>query len=149
MISDEELSSRLGMESVSAWVTIDQALIDRFAEATDDHQFIHTDPHAARETQFGGTIAHGFLTLSLLPAMNRTMEPALAMPCKAAINYGGNRVRFPSPVRSGKRVRARGKVVGIERSAPDQIRQTVAYVIEIEHETKPAMAAEWITVFIV
>src|SRR4051795_2819926 len=105
VMSLAEIRARVGQEvGVSSWLTVDQARIDAFAEATEDRQFIHTDPAAAAQTQFGGTIAHGFLTLSLL---SRMAAEASLLPdsLKMAVNYGFDRVRFLAPVRSGKRVR--------------------------------------------
>ena len=101
----DEIRSRVGQEvGVSSWLTVDQARIDSFAEATEDRQFIHVDPAAAAQTPFGGTIAHGFLSLSLL---SRMAAEATFLPegLKMAINYGFDRVRFLAPVRSGRRVR--------------------------------------------
>ena len=103
----DEIRGRIGEEvGVSSWLTIDQARIDAFAEATEDRQFIHTDPAAAAQTPFGGTIAHGFLTLSLLSRMAAEAMLA-ARQLKMAVNYGLDRVRFIAPVRSGKRIRGR------------------------------------------
>src|SRR5687768_5524129 len=110
MLIAEELSKRVGLQGISPWISIDQSMIDRFAAATGDEQYIHTDPVRAAQSPFAGTIAHGFLTLSLLPRLSRSLEPALAIPCRTTINYGGNRVRFPSPVRAGKRIRAHGRI---------------------------------------
>src|SRR5438309_3989454 len=102
-----EIRARVGEEiGISDWLAVDQARIDSFAEATDDRQFIHIDPAAAAQTPFGGTIAHGLLTLSLL---SRMATDAMLVPegVKMAVNYGFDRVRFIAPVRSGKRVRGR------------------------------------------
>src|SRR5439155_26571626 len=103
----EDIRARVGQEiGVSEWLTVDQARIDAFAEATEDRQFIHTDSAAAAQTPFGGTIAHGFLTLSMLSRMG---AEAMLIPdgLKMAVNYGLDRVRFLAPVKSGKRVRGR------------------------------------------
>ena len=140
----EELRSRVGTEvGLSSWITIDQSRISAFADATEDHQFIHVDPQAAAQVQFGGTIAHGFLSLSLLSAMG---VEAMLLPqgLKMAINYGLDRVRFLAPVRSGKRVRGRFVLDSIEERAPGQylMRHTVA--VEIEGEDKPALTAVWL-----
>ena len=105
--SIDEIRARVGQEvGVSGWLPVDQARIDAFAEATEDRQFIHVDPEAAKQTPFGGTIAHGFLSLSLL---SRMAAEASLLPdgLKMAVNYGFDRVRFLAPVRSGKRVRGR------------------------------------------
>jgi acyl dehydratase len=140
----DEIRDRVGTEiGASSWLTIDQARIDAFAEATDDRQFIHVDPSAAAQTPFGGTIAHGFLTLSLL---SRMAADAMLVPegVKMAVNYGFDRVRFIAPVRSGKRVRGRFTLDSVEEKAPGQwlLRHTVT--VEIEDEDKPALNAVWL-----
>lgn len=139
-----DIKNRVGEEvGVSDWILIDQARIDAFAEATEDRQFIHVDADAAARTPFGGTIAHGFLTLSLL---SRMAAEAMLVPegVKMAVNYGLDRVRFLAPVRSGKRVRGRFTLDSIEEKAPGQwlLRHTVT--VEIEGEDKPALNAVWL-----
>ncbi|URW77061.1 MaoC family dehydratase [Sphingomonas donggukensis] len=120
-------------------------MIDQFAEATGDHQFIHVDPAKAAMTPFGGTIAHGFLTLSLMPLLSaKTALPTIAG-VKMGVNYGGNKVRFLTPVRSGKRVRGRFKLLELTEKRPGQWQQTNEFTVEIEGEDKPAMIAEWIS----
>ena len=143
-----EIKSRIGKEvGMSGWIAVDQARIDAFADATEDRQFIHVDPDAAARTPFGGTIAHGFLSLSLLSRMG---AEAMPMPegLQMAINYGLDRVRFLAPVRSGKRVRGRFVLDSIEEKAPSQwlLRHTVT--VEIEDELKPALTAEWLTLMV-
>lgn len=129
------------------WLEIDQAMIDAFADCTFDHQFIHVDPErAAAETPFGGTIAHGLLTLSMLPHLTRSL-PAADGPIDGAvmgINYGFDRVRFVHPVNSGRRVRARAAVKSVELkgSAVDQVRTVT---VEIDGADKPALVADWVT----
>jgi len=140
----DEIRGRIGEEiGVSSWLTVDQARIDAFAEATEDRQFIHNDPIAAAQTPFGGTIAHGFLTLSLL---SRMAADAMLAPegLKMAVNYGLDRVRFLAPVHSGKRVRGRFNLDSVEEKAPGQwlLRHTVT--VEIEGENKPALTAIWL-----
>ena len=143
-ITPQQMAERIGVESVSEWVEVSQDMIDKFADATGDHQFIHIDPAKAAMTPFGGTIAHGFLTLSLMPMLAaRTAMPKIAG-AKMGVNYGGNKVRFLTPVRSGKRVRGRFKLLSFEEKRPGQWQQTNALTIEIEGEDKPAMIAEWI-----
>ena len=128
---------------MSSWLTINQQRIDEFSDATEDRQFIHTDPEAAAQTPFGGTIAHGFLSLSML---SRMAAEAMLVPdnVKMAVNYGLDRVRFIKPVRSGKRIRGRFRLDSVEEKAPGQLllRHTVA--VEIEGEEKPALTAEWL-----
>ena len=149
LASLDEIRSRIGEEvGVSSWLTVDQARIDAFAEATEDRQFIHTDPAAAALTPFGGTIAHGFLTLSLLSRMG---AEAMLLPegLKMAINYGFERVRFLSPVRAGKRVRGRFTLDSVEEKAPGQVLMRHNVTVEIEGEDKPALTALWLGLMIV
>ena len=140
----DEIRARVGDEiGVSSWLTVDQERIHAFAEATEDRQFIHTDPDAAAQTPFGGTIAHGFLSLSL---MSRMGAEAMLIPegAKMAVNYGLDRVRFLAPVPSGARVRGRFTLDSVEEKAPRQLlfRHTVA--VEIEGAEKPALTAVWL-----
>jgi acyl dehydratase len=144
LASLEEIGSKVGQEiGVSEWILVDQSRIDSFAEVTDDHQFIHVDPAAAAKTPFGGTIAHGFLSLSLL---SRMAADVFLMPdgVKMGVNYGFERVRFLSPVRSGKRVRGRFTLASAEEKRPGQWQFVHGVTVEIEDEPKPALTAEWI-----
>jgi len=144
LASLDEIRARVGGEvGVSSWLTIGQDRIDTFADATEDHQFIHVDPEAAAKTPFGGTIAHGFLTLSLL---SRMAAEATFVPegVKMAVNYGFDRIRFLSPVRSGKRVRGRFTLDSIEEKAPGQWLLRHNVTVEIEGEDKPALTAVWL-----
>ena len=143
-MSLDDIRFRIGEEvGVSSWIEIDQQRIDTFPYATDDHKFIHVDPAAAAAAGLGGTIAHGFLSLSLL---SRMAAEASLLPegLKMALNYGLDRVRFLAPVRSGKRVRGRFTLDSIEEKAPGQwlLRHTVT--VEIEGEEKPALSAQWL-----
>ncbi len=144
-VTIQQLAARTGEERVSDWVEVTQAMIDTFAEATGDHQFIHVDPAKAAMTPFGGTIAHGFLTLSLMPLLNSLTPQPRIEGVKMGVNYGGNKVRFLTPVRSGKRVRGRFKTLELVEKRPGQWQQTVEFTVEIEGESKPAMIAEWIS----
>jgi len=140
----DDIRARVGSEvGVSSWLVIDQARIDAFATATEDHQFIHVDPVAAAKTPFGGTIAHGFLTLSLLSRMaaEATLVPDTI---RMAVNYGFDRVRFLAPVRSGRRVRGRFTLDSIEEKAPGQWLLRHVVTVEIEGEAKPALTAVWL-----
>lgn len=140
----EDVRAKVGQETgVSSWLTVDQERIDAFAEATEDRQFIHVDPDAARQTPFGGTIAHGFLTLSLL---SRMAAEATVVPdqLKVAVNYGLDRVRFLAPVRSGARVRGRFTLDSAEEKAPGQFLMRHIVTVEIEGEDKPALTAVWL-----
>ncbi|WP_420606249.1 MaoC family dehydratase [Novosphingopyxis sp.] len=149
-IAPAALKDRIGEElGVSDWVTVDQAMIDTFAEATGDHQFIHVDPERAKLTPFGGTIAHGFLTLSLLPRLAAAADMPRPEGLKMGVNYGGNKVRFLVPVPSGSRVRGRFKLLELEEKRPGQWQQTQLFTVEIEGQDKPALIAEWISQFFV
>ncbi len=144
LASLDEIRSRVGGEiGVSPWIEVSQANIDTFAEVTGDQQFIHVDPEAAAKTPFGGTVAHGFLTLSLLSQM---AGPVTLRPqgLKMAVNYGFDRVRFMSPVRSGKRVRGRFHLSRLEEKRPGQWQFIHQVTVEIEGEGKPALTADWI-----
>lgn len=138
----EEMAAKVGeVIGTSDWFEIDQARIDKFADTTEDHQFIHVDPEAAKATPFGQTIAHGFLTVSMLAPMMAGLEkPAVAM----SVNYGFNKLRFLSPVKSGRRIRGRFKLIELVEKRPGQWQQTVEATVEIEGEDKPALLAEWI-----
>ena len=140
----DEIRTRVGEEiGVSSWLSVDQERIDAFAEATEDRQFIHVDAAAAAQTPFGGTIAHGFLTLSLLSRMG---AEAMLIPeaTRMAINYGLDRVRFLAPVRSGKRVRGRFTLDSVEEKAAGQWLMRHMVTVEIEGEEKPAITAVWL-----
>jgi acyl dehydratase len=149
-VSFDELRAKIGQEvGVSDWVLVDQAMIDRFAEATGDYQFIHVDPEKAKLTPFGGTIAHGFLTLSLLPQLVQKANTPRVADIKMGVNYGSDRLRFLAPVRSGKRVRGRFKLLDVQEKRPGQYQQVIEATVEIEGEDKPALIAEWINQFFV
>jgi acyl dehydratase len=139
-----DIRARVGEEiGVSDWIIIDQARIDSFADTTEDRQFIHVDPAAAARTPFGGSIAHGFLTLSLLSRMGaETM--LIPRQAKMAVNYGLDRVRFIAPVRSGARVRGRFVLDSVEEKAPGQLLMRHSVTVEIEGEQKPALTAVWL-----
>ena len=140
----DEIRSRVGTEiGLSGWLTVDQERIDAFAETTEDRQFIHVDPDAAANTPFGGTVAHGFLSLSLLSRMG---AEAMLIPegAKMAVNYGLDRVRFIAPVRSGKRVRGRFVLDSIDEKAPGQLLLRHTVTVEIEGVDKPALTAQWL-----
>ena len=128
----------------SDWILVDQARIDQFAETTGDHQFIHVDPELAKQTPFGTTIAHGYLTLSLLSVMAYGVMPGIEG-AKMGVNYGLNSVRFLAPVKSGKRVRGHFTMKDATERLPGVIQTIVDVKVEIEGEDKPALAAEWVT----
>ena len=144
----EDIRARIGQEvGVSSWLMIDQARIDAFAEATEDRQFIHVDPEAAAATPFGGTIAHGFLTLSLLSRMG---AEAMQLPdtLKMAVNYGLEDVRFLAPVRAGRRVRGRFTLDSADEKGPGRVLMRHRVTVEIEGEVKPALTALWLGLMI-
>lgn len=144
MVTPKAAQALVGTDlGVSDWVLVDQARIDAFAECTGDHQFIHVNPEMAKQTPFGGTIAHGFLTLSLTAAM--MPEGAIVIPgIKMGVNYGFEKVRFLAPVRSGKRVRARHKLLAVEDKGGGRYLTRTEVTVEIEGEDKPALMAEWL-----
>ncbi len=149
-MTPQELAAKTGeVIGVSDWFAVTQERINMFADATGDHQFIHIDEEKAKHTPFGGTIAHGFLTLSLLPVLGAMTEGARVDGSKMGVNYGGNKTRFISPVRAGKRVRAHTKLLELVEKRPGQWQQTNEITIEIEGEDKPALICEWITLFFV
>jgi acyl dehydratase len=138
-----DLESRIGQEvAVSSWVEITQDRIDQFAKATEDFQWIHVDAERARQSPFGGTVAHGFLTLSLLPMLTESTFELVGR--RMGINYGLNRVRFTSPVPSGARIRGRFTLAKLE-PIDGGIQTTWSVVIEREGADKPAMVAETIS----
>ncbi|MGH8911006.1 MAG: MaoC family dehydratase [Acidimicrobiia bacterium] len=143
----ERLSSLVGTEvGVSDWFTVDQDRIDAFAAATNDHQWIHVDAERAAAGPFGTTIAHGFLTLSLLVAMTGEVELDVGEP-RMAINYGLDRLRFTAPVPSGSRIRARVQLSGVEEVKGGlQVKRVVT--VEREGEERPAMVAETLSRYV-
>lgn len=146
-ISLSDVAGLVGQEiGLSDWITVDQSMIDAFAGATNDHQFIHVDPvRAAAESPFGGTIAHGFLTLSLLSTMNYNCLPVIREQTMG-INYGFDRIRFMSPVKCGKRIRGHFVLTEARFRGAGMMMTTYDISIEIENERKPALTATWITI---
>lgn len=144
--SPESLLDAIGSElGPSGWITVGQDRIDRFADATDDHQWIHTDPERAADGPFGSTIAHGYLSLSLLaPLMFELLQVKRTA---LVVNAGSDRVRFLTPVRSGTRVRATATITGAER-IPTGIRVRQAVTLEAEGAERPALVADTLTVFV-
>lgn len=143
-VSVEEFRAMLGQETgISRWFEIDQARIDGFADVTEDHQFIHVDPERAAATPFGGTVAHGFLSLSMLAAMAFDAQPAIRGRAMA-VNYGFDKVRMLTPVRSGSRIRGRFVLKEIIDRGPKEFMSKSEATVEIEGAPKPALIAEWI-----
>jgi acyl dehydratase len=150
IVSGEELHSKVGqIVGTSDWVLVDQEMINKFADATGDHQFIHIDVEKAKLTPFGQTIAHGFLTLSLIPMLSAKADLPRLDNVKMGVNYGSDKLRFLSPVKSGKRVRAHFKLLSAEEKRPGQWQQMQEVSVEIEGEDKPALICEWISQFFV
>ena len=149
-ITPQEMQGKVGeVLGTSEWLLVDQDMINKFADATGDHQFIHINEEMAKMTPFGGTIAHGFLTLSLFPVLMAKSDCPKVEGVKMGVNYGGNKTRFLAPVRSGKRVRDHFKLLDLSEKRPGQWQQTLEYTLEIEGEDKPALQAEWISQFFV
>lgn len=149
-IKAAELPGYVGREiGVTDWLAVEQARIDQFADATDDHQYIHVDAERAARTPFGGTIAHGFLTLSLLSALASRGGGIKLENTVMGINYGLDRVRFVNPVRSGQRIRARFTLAGAEEKSPGRFLLRYAVTVEIEGEEKPALVADWLGMTVV
>jgi len=147
-ISVAQLQAKIGSETgVSRWFEISQARIDAFADVTEDRQFIHVDPVAAKATPFGGAIAHGFLTLSMLSAIAYDALPrveGLAM----GVNYGFDKVRFVAPVRAGARIRGRFTLEALVRRSPTELQAFSAVTVEIEGGEKPALIAKWLSLYV-
>ena len=145
-MTPQEIATKVGQHiGTSEWVEMSQERINLFADATGDHQFIHINEEAAKMTPFGGTIAHGFLTLSMIPYLSANSDLPKVEGVKMGVNYGGNKTRFIAPVRSGKRIRGHWKLLELVEKRPGQWQQTHEITIEIEGEDKPALIAEWIS----
>ena len=145
----DDIRARIGEEvGVSGWLAMDQQRVDAFAAATEDRQFIHVDPGAAAATPLGGTVAHGFLTVAMLPRM---AAEAMLFPAelKMMINYGLDRLRFLNPVRCGKRIRGRFTLESVEEREPGQWLVRHHVTVEIEDEERPALVAGWLGLLIV
>jgi acyl dehydratase len=139
-----ELAAAVGTEiGVGDWLAVEQSRIDQFAEATGDHQWIHVDPERAAAGPFGATIAHGFLTLSLIPALGQQIYRVEGV--RMGINYGLNKVRFPAPVRVGSKVRARVAIAEATEVADGGYQFVSRFTIEVEGQEKPACVAETVT----
>jgi acyl dehydratase len=139
-----DLKALIGQEvRVGPWYDVTQERVNAFAAATGDHQFIHVDPERAAMTPFGGTVAHGFFTLSLTVFLGQDGEGIeMNLPIRMGVNYGLNRVRFPAPVRVGKRVRLHSKLQSVEEVSPGILQLIYENTVEIEGESKPGCVAE-------
>jgi acyl dehydratase len=148
-MNKDNVRSLIGGElGVSEWIRIEQARVNAFADTTEDHQFIHVDPERAAATPFGGTIAHGFLTLSLLPRMMEDIGGGM-QDAVMGLNYGFDKIRFLAPVKVNSRVRTRAKLLDVQEKVPNQFLVKQEITVEIENETKPALVAEWLTMVMV
>jgi acyl dehydratase len=136
-----------GEPFLSRWFTLDQPRFDAFAEVTEDRQFIHVDPQAAAATPFGGTIAHGFLTLAMLSAMAKDALPPLAG-VAMGVNYGLDRLRFLTPVKAGARVRGRFALIDAKRRGASDWLLRYDVSVEIEGGDRPALVAQWLTMIV-
>ncbi|WP_083542427.1 MaoC family dehydratase [Kribbia dieselivorans] len=144
--SQEELESLVGQDlGTSDWITVDQTMVNTFADATGDHQWIHVDVDKAKDSPFGGTIAHGFLTLSLFPVIGSQISTVTFG--SARLNYGVESVRFPSPVKVGSRVRGTAHLENVE-SLPKGLQMTTKYTIEIEGGTRPACVGKLLVLIV-
>lgn len=142
------IREEVGKTYTSGWLLVDQPMIDSFADTTRDWMFLHVDPEKAAQTEFGGTIAHGFLLLSLFAPL-RTETPRPAIPgLRMGLNYGFDKVRFINPVRSGRRVRAQFTIESLDEVSPGRLREAMNAVLEIEGEDKPAVIATWLTMYL-
>jgi len=147
-IAANELHQHVGQTFVSPWFVVDQDRIDAFAKVAEDEQFIHVDPEQASLTPFGGTIAHGFLTLALLSPMSNSALPKIK-DATFRVNYGFDRIRFLHPVRSGSRVRGHFTLSAVVKRSEREWRLTYDVSVEIEGVDKPAFAATWMTMQLV
>ena len=150
VVSADQLSDYIGTEvGVTDWLEIDQQRINQFADATGDHQYIHVDPERAAQTPFGTTIAHGFLTLSLLSMLTSKNGGIKLENAVMGINYGLDKVRFINPVKVGSNIRARFELVSAEEKKPKHYLMKHNVTVEIEGEEKPALIAEWLGMSVV
>ena len=147
VVAKDDLVNAIGAKLPSSpWIELSQDRINTFADCTGDKYFIHVDEEKAKETPLGGTIAHGLLTLSLLPALMENFVVPENM--VHGLNYGFDKVRFLAPVRAGKRVRLHSEVLNIERKDENRFVFKIAVTVEIEGEETPALIAEWMNLFI-
>ena len=144
-VKPDDIAGFVGKETgVSDWLQIDQERINQFADVTEDHQFIHVNPEAAKATPFGTTVAHGFLTLSMLSKLAESCV-IIVDGVKMGVNYGFEKVRFVNPVKSGKRIRAHFTLMSADQKIPGQWSFKYGVKVEVEGEDKPALVAEWLS----
>lgn len=150
IVPKDQLDNMLGQEiGVSDWFTITQSGVNQFADVTKDFQFIHIDPEKAAQTPFGGPIAHGFYTLSLLSHMAESGSGLMVEGAKMGVNYGFNKVRFLNPVHVGARIRARSVLTAVEEKNPGQFILTNDVTVEIDGNSKPALICDWLTLIVI
>lgn len=144
----DKLKQCIGEEKKSGWMQITQDRINKFADCTDDHQFIHVDEEMAKKGPFGKTIAHGFLTLSMLTklSMEGTWMPE---GIKAAVNYGFNKIRFVDPVPSGSKIQDTMVLTSVEEKSGGKVLMTITHTIHVEGKEKPSLVAEWLMMYLV
>jgi acyl dehydratase len=143
----QKLKENIGEEKTTDWISITQERINQFADCTEDHQFIHVDPEAAKKGPFGKTVAHGFLTLSILTRLSST-NIWVPEGMKAVINYGFNKIRFINPVPAGSRIRSVMKLANVEEKENGRVLVTMAHTVNVEGSEKPSLIAEWLFMFI-
>ena len=149
LLDKESMQDHIGEDcGVSDWVEITQENVNVFAEITKDPQFIHINPELAAKTMFGGTVAHGFMSLSMLSHFAMSGCGVTIRGATIGVNYGFEKVRFIMPVRVGKRIRGKARLLAVEETKPNQFRFNQEVTIEIEGEEKPAVVCEWITMAI-
>ena len=142
------IAAEVGQTYVSDWLLVGQPVITQFADCTQDWNFLHVDPERAAETEFGGTIAHGFLVLSLLAPLRASTPPRPGFPgFRVAVNYGIEKLRWVQPVRAGSRIRGHFKVAAITETAPGRYREELDVTVECEGLERPAMVASWLTMY--
>lgn len=144
---EEFIRSETGKTYVSDWLEVDQATINAFADATRDWNFLHVDPEAAAKTEYGGTIAHGFLALSLLAPLRQGLPRPRFPGMRMGVNYGIEKVRFVQPVRSGKRIRGNFTITEVAPAGEGRFREVMDFVIEVEGLERPAVVGSWLTMY--
>lgn len=141
------IDDEVGKSYLSDWLLVDQPLIDSFADTTRDWMFLHVDAEKAAQTEFGGTIAHGFLVLSLFAPLRSATARPTPPNLRHGLNYGFDKIRFINPVRSGSRIRANFTIDALEEVAPGKVREVMGVELQIEGVDRPAMIASWLTMY--
>lgn len=144
----EYIASEVGKTYVTDWLTVDQPMISAFADVTRDWNFLHVDPERAGATEFGSTIAHGFLVLSLFAPLRGEMERDSFPGMRVGVNYGLERVRWVGPVKAGKRIRGHFTIASLSEEKPGRFREEMDVSVEVEGEARPALVARWITCYL-